>query len=126
MQIAQKNFYKKLLGRVGEKKAGEFLRKKGYTILKTNYKTYCGEIDLIAKDGENIVFIEVKTRSSTKYGRPCEAVKKYKRNHIIDSAKYYNYKNKIKNIPIRFDIIEVLLCNSNYKVNHIKQAFSKT
>ena len=51
MQIAQKNFYKKLLGRVGEKKAVEFLKKKGFKVLETNYRTHIGEIDIIAKDG---------------------------------------------------------------------------
>ena len=74
MQIAQKNFYKKFLGRAGEVKAAEFLKKKGYKIIKTNYKTYCGEIDIIANDGEYTVFVEVKTRTSDEFGAPAEAV----------------------------------------------------
>ena len=78
MQIAQKNFYKKLLGRAGEKLAVDFLKKKGFKILKTNYKTVVGEIDIIAQDREYIVFIEVKTRSSDNYGLPREAVDRKK------------------------------------------------
>ena len=74
MQIAQKNFYKKLLGRAGEVKATEFLKQKGYKIIKTNFKTYVGEIDVIARDNDTVVFVEVKTRTGTEYGTPAQAV----------------------------------------------------
>ena len=74
MQITQKNFYKKFLGRAGEIKAGEYLKKIGYKILKTNYKTHVGEIDLIAESDGVIVFVEVKTRSGQEFGVPSEAV----------------------------------------------------
>ena len=120
MQIAQKNFYKKLLGRVGEKKAGEFLRKKGYTILKTNYKTYCGEIDLIAKDGEDIVFIEVKTRSGDDFGAPSEAVTQKKQEKYYKVASEYLQREKKLDSPCRFDVVEI----ENGEINHIINAFS--
>lgn len=117
---------KQKIGKIGEDIACKYLKTKKHIIIDRNFRCTQGEIDIIAYDEQlkELVFVEVKTRSSTKYGRPCEAVKKLKKNHIIGSAKYYNYKNRIKNIPIRFDVIEVFLCNSNYKVNHIKQAFS--
>lgn len=119
-------YFKQRIGKIGEDIACRYLKKNKHIIMDRNFRCRQGEIDIIAYDEEvkELVFIEVKTRSSTKYGRPCEAVKRYKKNHIIDSAKYYNYKNKIENISIRFDVVEVFVCNSNYKVNHIKQAFS--
>ncbi len=121
MQIAQKNFYKKLLGRVGEKKAGEYLKKKGYQILKTNYKTYCGEIDLIAKDKEgNIVFIEVKTRSGDEFGAPSEAVNAKKREKYYKVASEYLQREKKLDSPCRFDVVEI----ENGEINHIINAFS--
>lgn len=112
-------------GKTGEDIACKYLQKHQYTIIDRNFRCRQGEIDIIACDeqAKELVFIEVKTRTSLKYGRPSEAVEKLKQNHIIYVAKYYNYKNKIRNIPIRFDVIEVLLSNSNYKINHIKQAF---
>ena len=116
---------KQKIGKMGEEIACKYLQRNKYIIIDRNFRCKQGEIDIVACDekSKELVFIEVKTRSSTKYGRPSEAVRKQKKNHIIGSARYYNYKNKIKNIPIRFDVIEVFLCNSNYRINHIKQAF---
>ena len=120
MQIAQKNFYKKFLGRAGEKRAGEYLKKKGYTILKTNYKTYCGEIDLIAKDNEYIVFIEVKTRSSDEFGAPSEAVTQRKQEKYYKVATEFLQREKKLDSPCRFDVVEI----ENGEINHIIDAFS--
>lgn len=112
-------------GKIGENLACKYLEKNHYTIIDRNFRCKQGEIDIIACDTQKkeLVFFEVKTRSSLKYGRPSEAVQKTKREHIIAVAKYYYYKNKIHKIPVRFDVIEVFLTNSNYKINHIKQAF---
>lgn len=111
-------------GKIGENLACMYLQKNKYTIIDRNFRCRQGEIDIIACDEKKeLVFIEVKTRSNLKYGLPSESVVKMKKNHIIGSAKYYNYKNKIENTPIRFDVIEVLLNNSYYKINHIKDAF---
>ena len=112
-------------GKIGEDIACKYLEKNNYTIIERNFRCKQGEIDIIACDEleKELVFLEVKTRTNLKYGRPSEAVQKSKQDHIIKAAKYYNYKNKIKNIPIRFDIIEVSLNNSNYKISHLKQDF---
>lgn len=112
-------------GRTGENLACKYLQKHQYTIIDRNFSCKQGEIDIIACDEQKkeLVFFEVKARSSLKYGMPSEAVKKLKQNHILSVAKYYIYINKIENIPIRFDIIEVFINNSNYRINHIKQAF---
>ena len=74
MRITQTDFYKKLLGRIGEKKAEKFLRKKRYKIIEKNYKTKFAECDLLALYGTLLVVIEVKTRSSVAYGNPADAV----------------------------------------------------
>ena len=89
MRITQTQFYKKLLGRIGEKSAGKYLRKKGYKIIEKNYTTKIGEVDLIALYGDLLVFIEVKTRSSTAYGNPGDAVDYFKQKKYVLLAKEY-------------------------------------
>ena len=120
MQITQKNFYKKLLGRAGEKKAVEFLKDEGYKIVTQNFKTHFGEIDIIAKDGETVVFVEVKTRSSDEYGAPSEAVNFKKREKYFLVATEYLRNNNLLDAMSRFDVIEI----ENGKINHIIDAFS--
>ena len=120
MQIAQKNFYKKFLGRAGEIKAAEFLKKKKYNVLKTNYKTYCGEIDIIAQDGEYIVFVEVKTRTNEDFVLPIEEVNQKKIEKYYKVAAEYLQRNKKMDAPCRFDVIEI----ENGQINHIINAFS--
>ncbi len=119
MQIAQKNFYKKFLGRAGEVKATEFLKKKGYKIIKTNYKTYFGEIDIIAQDGEYTVFIEVKTRTDDEFGTPSEAVTTIKQQKYYRIATEFLQKAKKLDTPCRFDVVEI----ENGQINHIIDAF---
>lgn len=108
------------LGNWGEEQAVEFLRKKGYEILCRNFYSYQGEIDIIAKCDRELIFFEVKTRRNISYGMPIEAVNYYKRKHLCATAEYYLYKNRIENIPIRFDIIEVFLINHKITINHVK------
>ena len=86
-----------------------------------------GEIDIIAKDKpkNELVFIEVKTRSNFKYGNPIESVNKNKQRHLKLAIKYYIYKNRIKNVAIRIDIIEVYIQEGECKINHIKQVLWK-
>lgn len=120
MQIAQKNFYKKLLGRAGEIKAAEFLKKKGYKILATNYKTHLGEIDIIALDKSTTVFIEVKTRSSDAFGAPSEAVNVKKQEKYFRVATEYLRKEGKTEMESRFDVVEI----ENGQINHIIDAFT--
>ncbi len=119
MQIAQKNFYKKFLGNLGEKKAVAFLKDKGYKILKTNYKTHVGEIDVIAEYDGVLVFVEVKTRSSNNFGTPAEAVDLKKQQKYVKVASEYLMREKKDNYPCRFDVIEI----ENNEINHIVDAF---
>ena len=119
MQVAQKDFYKKLLGRVGERKAVKFLKNKGFKILKTNYKSPFGEIDIIAQEKDTIVFVEVKARSGVEYGRPSEAVDKRKQQRYYKIATYYLQREKKMDSQCRFDVIEI----ENSQINHIFNAF---
>lgn len=118
-------YLNKVTGTIGENLACKYLEENNYKIVERNFRCRQGEIDIIANDKtkNELVFVEVKTRSSLKYGRPCEAVEEKKKKHIKNVANYYNYKNKVKNTAIRFDIIEVFLNNSNYRIEHIMQAF---
>ncbi len=101
---------KKKLGKVGEDIASKYLENKGYTIIERNFSCKNGEIDIIAFDNDTneIVFIEVKTRSNSNYGYPIEAVTKIKQKHIVSASKFFIYSNKLEKFNIRFDVIEIL------------------
>ena len=79
------------------------------------------KIDVIAKKSQEIVFIEVKTRSSLDFGKPSEAVNSIKLKHMYKTAQYFLYKSHSINNFIRFDVIEVLVEDGKFNVNHIKQ-----
>lgn len=109
------------LGKIGEQIATEYVEKLGYKIIKRNFFCKHGEIDIIAQDNQEIVFIEVKTRSSTNFGKPSEAVNKIKLMHMYKTAKYYLYKSNCSNNFIRFDVVEVLVKDGKFNVNYMKQ-----
>lgn len=117
MQHSPKNLYNKILGVYGETLAVKMLKKKGYRILARNYRCFYGEADIVAQDGEDIVFIEVKTRSNTDFGAPVEAVDDRKQQKYYDIAAHY-VKN-IEKVPVRFDVVEIL----RGKATHIRNAF---
>ena len=120
MSNSSKNLYKKLLGAKGESLTIKYLKKKGYTILERNYSLPVGEADIIAKKDNEIVFVEVKTRTSTKFGMPNEAVDYKKQQKYKNLALLYIQKNQIDDsIVISFAISEVL----NGEINFIEEAF---
>ncbi len=108
------------MGRAGEQKAVEFLKKIGYKILKTNFKTHLGEIDIIALDGETLAFVEVKTRLNDDFGAPSEAVTLKKQEKYFKVATEYLVREKFTDAVCRFDVIEI----ENGQINHIIDAFS--
>ncbi len=116
-------YIKKEIGNFGEKIAEQYLKQKGYIILDKNFECRQGEIDIIALDKKEVVFVEVKTRRSNKYGTPSEAVNKIKQKHMLQTIKYYLYIRNLTEEFIRIDVIEVYIKDNEYKVNHIKQAF---
>ncbi len=115
-------YFRQEIGKWGEILACKYLEENNYRIVERNFLCRQGEIDIVAKDSKKkeLVFIEVKTRSNFKYGNPAEAVNKSKQRCMTQAIKYYIYKNRIQNIPIRVDVMEIYILQS-YKVNHIKQ-----
>lgn len=112
---------KKEFGKFGENIAAKYLEENGYKIIARNFYCKVGEIDIIAKYKNEIIFVEVKTRSGEKYGLPSEAVNSAKIRHLYNTSKYFLQKNRMCDEYIRFDVIEVLLKNGKFNVNHIKQ-----
>ncbi|MBQ3415155.1 MAG: YraN family protein [Clostridia bacterium] len=109
------------IGKYGEDVAIRYLLKNNYKILERNFRCKQGEIDIIANDKNEMVFIEVKTRSNLNYGTPAQAVDYNKMNHIYKSANVYLKLKKVKDIIVRFDIIEVYIQNNMCKVVQLKQ-----
>ena len=108
-------------GIAGEEEAVEYLKGKGYKILERNYSTKVGEIDVIAQDGEYIVFVEVKRRSDDRYGRALEAVTPAKITKIVRCAEWYLSSHRKYNADVRFDIVTV---GAN-GIDHLVNAFSR-
>ena len=124
MRITQTQFYKKLLGRIGENSAFAYLKKKGYKIIEKNYTTKIGEVDLIALYGDLLVFVEVKTRSSVASGRPADAVDFNKqRKYVLLATQYLQAHEKYRDSAVRFDVVEVLVENADNNIRLIKNAF---
>lgn len=113
-----------ITGKEGEEIATEYLSQNGYKILNRNFNTKQGEIDIIAKEKEEYVFIEVKTRRNKEYGEPIDAIDKNKIKHLKKAIKYYLYINKLENKFIRIDVIEIKYIKNKICINHIKKAIS--
>ena len=113
---------KQEVGKLGEDLATKYLKCTGYRIIERNFRGKQGEIDIIATEQNQIIFVEVKARTNVKYGRPAEAVNSQKQAHIVKTAQYYVCKNKLENKKIRFDVVEVYLITGKYKIKHIKNA----
>ena len=95
-------------GDVGEREAARFLRKKGYRIRQAQMRNRLGEIDLIALDGETIVFVEVKSRSSTAQGAPHEAVTADKQRRLTNAALAYLKRHRLLDRSCRFDVVSIV------------------
>ena len=104
----------------GETAARDYLRAKGYTILEENYAGQIGEIDIIAKDGETIVFVEVKARENTDFGYPIEAVTPQKVRKICLTAQQYLVHHRLLGKDVRFDVVAVL----RGEIEHVESAFT--
>ena len=111
-------------GRRGEDLAHRFLRRQGYTVVARNYRSGsgAGEIDIVAFDKEDLVFVEVKTRASEEFGSPDRAVGPEKREHLERVARYYARQAGIEWGRARFDIVNVLLTASP-RIELLRDAF---
>lgn len=111
-------------GGKGEILAAGFLKKKGYQVVRMNYRTPIGEIDIIATEGDTLVFVEVKSRESIEYGEPFESVNRKKRRKIVNVALLYLKGLKRKELPpCRFDVVSIRYEDDSPRFDLIKDAF---
>lgn len=118
---------KRTVGTEGEQLAVKFLKKDGYKILQRNYRCRSGEIDVVCYDHGTIVFVEVKTRYSEKYGPPELSVTEAKKNQIVKVALHYAAEKKIEGVDLRFDVVSISYppIKKQPTITLFKNAFSK-
>lgn len=113
---------RKELGSRGEGLARRYLSRKGFRILDRNWRTRLGEIDLVCRDRDTLVFVEVKARSGADFGRPYEAVGPVKQSRLRRLAEEYIGSHELADCPVRFDVLSVLMLKKP-EVEHIEGAF---
>ena len=110
-------------GKAGEELAAQYLERNGLKILEHNFRFERGEIDLIAEEGEELVFVEVKARRSNAFGAPEEAVTEKKQEQVHAIAEGYLFIHDIDDRPCRFDIVAIEYQNGTAEIRHIRDAF---
>ncbi len=110
------------LGKKGEELALDLLKQKAYKILATNWRHDKDEVDIIAQDGDELVIVEVKTRSTDYFGNPEDAVDDTKQRNLIRAAEAYVEIHDL-DMDVRYDIIAIVIKNEKYDVRHIRDAF---
>ena len=115
--------HRQILGKKGEEAAEKFLIQKGYQVLQRNYRRYRGEIDLIAQDGDCLVFVEVKSGASDKFGSPIHKVDLRKQRQLGKIAMAYYQEHDLFDKDCRFDIIIVFYSGNQTTIDHIENAF---
>ena len=98
---------RQVLGKLGEDLAVEELERRGYAILARRYRTRHGEIDIVARDGETIVFVEVKAKETAEFGTAAEAVTVRKQRRVVSMAVDYLARNRLTGHPCRFDVVAI-------------------
>ncbi len=111
------------LGRWGERAAAAYLEARGYRVLATNVRTPVGELDLVARQGNTRVFVEVKTRRSRRFGSTLEAVDARKQRQVVRASQWYLAQQGLDECEIRFDVVGVDVENGELKIEHIPAAF---
>jgi putative endonuclease len=114
---------RKRIGRAGETMAARYLQKKGFRILFRNYRALGGEIDMIARDGSTLVFIEVKTKAHSGFGAPETWVNRKKQRQIGKIAQAYLHRRQLDDEDCRFDVIGVEWSGGEWRIHHITDAF---
>ena len=115
----------RLFGRWGEKRAVKAIKKRGYRIIQTNFRAVVGEIDIIARDKDVLVFIEVKARRSVGQGPPAESLTPRKRHQISKAAAAFLKKHNLTGVDVRFDVVSVDMTPGG-QVEVIQDAFPAT
>ncbi|MHB8137518.1 MAG: YraN family protein [Smithellaceae bacterium] len=119
----QKDTRKIVTGKEGERIAVDLLKKNGYRITELNYRCPIGEIDIVARDKNELVFVEVKTRKSDALGYPEQAVGVKKQKKISQLALWYLQDKRLKDVHARFDVVAVMILPSGTDIRLIKNAF---
>ncbi len=115
---------RKLFGQAGESAAEEYLRRKGYRIVARNLRSHLGELDLVAEDGQVLVFVEVKARRTDAFGGAIHAVHHRKQEKLIQLAAQYLARHHIKDRLCRFDVVLLQGPDATVpKIEHIQNAF---
>lgn len=115
------NAHTKWLGRYGEDLAAQYLVRHGYEILARNATTRDGELDIVARDGKTLVFVEVKTRASLAAGEPLSAITEVKLAQLRRLAAVWCATKRVPNSQVRFDAIGVLIKSGRINIQHLKQ-----
>ncbi len=116
-------FNRRQVGQEGEDLAERFLRARGYTILARNYRCRVGEIDVVALNGDTVVFIEVRTLRGCVYGNPLESVDRRKQRQVAKAAAQYLAYHRLSDRAARFDVIGVQGTGAAARVSHVVGAF---
>lgn len=114
------------IGDHGEEVAARHLEERGYRILERNYRSAHKEVDLVCVDAENeeeIVFVEVKTRSGMTFGAPEASITEEKRQSLIEGARAYLHEHEVEGAPARFDVVAVMLVDGSPEISHYQNAF---
>ena len=114
--------WRRCLGRRGEELAASYLEKKGYLILQRNYRSGAGEMDIVAQDGDCLVFVEVRARSTKEYGAPEESITPAKAQRLIEVAQGYLQEQGDSGREWRIDLVAIQLSGDSYRLNHIVNA----
>jgi len=114
---------RKHLGDLGEEIAARHLKALGYRIVERNYRCRLGEIDCVAVKGNTLVFLEVKSRQSARYGGPVEAVDRRKRRKMTRLARYYALQKAVHDVPQRFDVVAVWFVDGEPRIEVYENAF---
>ena len=114
---------RQVVGRHGEDAAVEELERRGYAVLSRRYRTRHGEIDIVARDGETIVFIEVKAKESAEFGTAAEAVTARKQRRVISMAVDYLARNRLTTKPCRFDVVAIDGVGEQAVLTYYRDAF---
>jgi putative endonuclease len=114
------------VGRAGEEAAVQYLCQQGYHVLERNYRCRFGEIDLIARDGSTLAFIEVKTRRSQTFGPAAAAVTREKQRNLVKASQVYLTQKRKADEFCRFDVVTIELDAQTPRIELIKNAFQPT
>ena len=116
--------HKQIVGRQGEQLASDYLRRQGYTIIARNWRCPAGEIDVVAREGEDLVFVEVRARRGLEFGTPEESITARKQSKLVEVAQTYLLMMDLQDVAWRIDVVAIQLGSRGEptRLNHIRNA----